>query len=121
MTDLVERLTDRAESYRQGGPSSEHTAVMLEEAAARISQQDAELERWKALYDREKAAHRISVDEATAGAQKAAFIEAAGICTGWLDNFTDTPIVHVPAETFASDAVRDIRDALRAKAEETRT
>ena len=45
MSDLVERLHERAESYRQGGPSSEHTAVMLDEAASRISQQDAELER----------------------------------------------------------------------------
>ena len=82
MSDLVNRLHERAESYRQGGPSSEHTAVMLEEAASRLSQQDAELERLQALYDREMAAHRISVDEAIAEARKAAFIEAAEIADG---------------------------------------
>ena len=36
MSDLVERLRERATSYRTGGPSSEHTAVMLEEAADEI-------------------------------------------------------------------------------------
>lgn len=39
MTDpmeLVGRLTQRAADYRTGGPSSEHTAIMLDEAAACI-------------------------------------------------------------------------------------
>lgn len=36
MTDMVERLRERAESYREGGPSSEHTAAMLDEAAREI-------------------------------------------------------------------------------------
>jgi len=31
--DIVARLRERAESYRQGGASSEHTALMLMEAA----------------------------------------------------------------------------------------
>jgi hypothetical protein len=41
MSDLIERLTERASSYRSGGPSSEHTAAMLEEAAARLAELEA--------------------------------------------------------------------------------
>lgn len=33
---LVERLEERAASYRQGGPSSEHTAALLDDAAAAL-------------------------------------------------------------------------------------
>lgn len=33
---LVERLRERAASYRLGGPSSEHTASLLDEAAAAL-------------------------------------------------------------------------------------
>jgi hypothetical protein len=33
---LIERLRDRACSYRQGGPSSEHTAALLDEAAVAL-------------------------------------------------------------------------------------
>ena len=40
---LVERLRDRAESYRMGGPSSEHTAAILDEAATALEAQAAEL------------------------------------------------------------------------------
>ncbi|PDT47288.1 hypothetical protein CO661_13990 [Sinorhizobium fredii] len=36
MADIVERLRERADSYRQSGPSAEHTAVLLEEAAIEI-------------------------------------------------------------------------------------
>jgi hypothetical protein len=36
MADLIERLRERAESYRAGGPSSEHTASLLDEAAEKI-------------------------------------------------------------------------------------
>ena len=36
MSEIVERLKARAISYRLGGPSSEHTASMLDEAAAHI-------------------------------------------------------------------------------------
>ena len=35
-TDLVARLRERAASYRMSGPSSEHTAAILDEAAAEI-------------------------------------------------------------------------------------
>ncbi len=38
---LVERLRDRAESYRMGGPSSEHTAALLDEAAAALAAERA--------------------------------------------------------------------------------
>lgn len=55
MSDLVNRLHERAESYRQGGPSSEHTAVMLDEAASRISKQDAELERLRREVEEARA------------------------------------------------------------------
>lgn len=34
--DLVERLRERADSYRQSGPSAEHTAILLDESAAEI-------------------------------------------------------------------------------------
>lgn len=40
---LVERLRERAESYRMGGPSSEHTAALLDEAATALAAKDAEL------------------------------------------------------------------------------
>jgi hypothetical protein len=37
MTDsITTRLHERAESYRMSGPSAEHTAVLLDEAAALI-------------------------------------------------------------------------------------
>lgn len=36
MTDIVDKLTERAASYRLGGPSSEHTASLLENAAFAI-------------------------------------------------------------------------------------
>lgn len=41
-SELVERLRNRAESYRMGGPSSEHTAALLDEAAARIEALEAD-------------------------------------------------------------------------------
>ncbi len=41
-SELVERLRERAESYRMGGPSSEHTAALLDDAAARIEALEAE-------------------------------------------------------------------------------
>ena len=34
--DIIERLSDRAESYRQSGPSAEHTSALLDEARAEI-------------------------------------------------------------------------------------
>lgn len=39
MTDnkLIERLQERAEGYRQSGPSAEHTATLLSEAAAALT------------------------------------------------------------------------------------
>lgn len=33
LPEIVTRLRERAESYRQSGPSSEHTAELLDEAA----------------------------------------------------------------------------------------
>lgn len=36
MTDIVTELKERAQSYREGGPSSAHTADMLERAALEI-------------------------------------------------------------------------------------
>lgn len=41
-SELVERLRNRAESYRMGGPSSEHTAALLDEAAARLEALEAD-------------------------------------------------------------------------------
>lgn len=41
MMDIVDRLHQRAESYRLGGPSSEHTAALLDEAAAAIASAEA--------------------------------------------------------------------------------
>lgn len=38
---LVKRLEARAESYRSGGPSSEHTAAILDEAARAIRRLEA--------------------------------------------------------------------------------
>lgn len=36
MSGIAERLRDRAESYRQSGPSAEHTAALLKEGALEI-------------------------------------------------------------------------------------
>lgn len=36
MIDIVNELRERAESYRSGGPSSAHTALLLERAAYEI-------------------------------------------------------------------------------------
>lgn len=81
--------------------------------ADRISQQDAELERLQALYDREKAAHRISVAEAIAEARKAAFIEAAEIAETIAKQLYQGELPRGVAERLAAK--------FRAKAEETRT
>lgn len=35
--DVIQRLHERAESYRQSGPSAAHTADLLDEAAGAIS------------------------------------------------------------------------------------
>jgi hypothetical protein len=58
MDDLIERLRERAESYRQSGPSAEHTAKLLDEAAIALASDTAtiagltkEIERLKALFD----------------------------------------------------------------------
>lgn len=42
-SDLIERLQDRAASYRLGGPSSEHTALLLDQAASALSSQSLSL------------------------------------------------------------------------------
>lgn len=42
-SDLIERLQDRAASYRLGGPSSEHTALLLDQAAIALSSQSLSL------------------------------------------------------------------------------
>lgn len=39
--DLIERLHHRAESYRQSGPSAEHTAALLDEAATAVASAEA--------------------------------------------------------------------------------
>jgi hypothetical protein len=39
--DLVDRLHSRAESYRSGGPSAEHTAALLDEAAVALASAEA--------------------------------------------------------------------------------
>jgi hypothetical protein len=41
-SELVERLRERAESYRMGGPSSEHTAALLDDAATRLEALEAD-------------------------------------------------------------------------------
>ena len=45
MSTIVEDLRGRARGYRIGGPSASPTAVMLDEAADRIEQLEAALER----------------------------------------------------------------------------
>lgn len=42
-TELRAKLRDRAASYRLGGPSSEHTAALLEEAADELDRVEAKL------------------------------------------------------------------------------
>lgn len=122
MSDLVERLR-RYRPRDDWGVGEHHT--ICDEAAGEIERLTRELAGIVGLL-KDPAAVRINylrgdiacqplIDEA----RKAAFIEAAVMCTGWLDNFTDTPIATVPANVFASDAVRDIRAAIRAKTEET--
>lgn len=42
-SDLIAELQDRAASYRLGGPSSEHTALLLDQAAIALSSQSLSL------------------------------------------------------------------------------
>lgn len=147
MSDLVERLHERAESYRQSGPSAEHTAVMLEEAASRISQQDAELERLRLELEEARRTSvgdwanqrendhltikmyewksRAEVAEAKlAEARKAAFIEAAGICDQYAIDAekqaanSASGVAH-DAMLMASDFCELLAGEIRCKAEET--
>jgi predicted Zn-dependent protease len=51
-SDLIARLQDRAASYRLGGPSSEHTALLLDQAAIALSSQSLSLSEARAENDR---------------------------------------------------------------------
>lgn len=51
MSDLVDRLNRRADSYRLGGPSSEHTASLLEEAAVAVASAEASADYNGAMTD----------------------------------------------------------------------
>ena len=86
--------------------------------ASVVDQQDAELERLQALYDREKAAHRISVDEATAEARKAAFIEAAEIAENYSELRDIDWWLNATKKEVSADACVSIAAEIRAKAEE---
>lgn len=50
--DVITRLHVRAESYRQSGPSAEHTADLLDEAAGCISALLADLNAYRLTMDR---------------------------------------------------------------------
>jgi 5'-deoxynucleotidase YfbR-like HD superfamily hydrolase len=84
MSDLIERLSERAVSYRMGGPSSEHTALILEEAAARIKELEAQLAEANTRIDKlVQAGNEIAAavretmgDELDARAARIAEIEA---------------------------------------------
>lgn len=56
--DLVRELNERAASYRLGGPSSEHTAALLEQAAEEIEALRAALEPFA-----EAAAYHAAFDD----------------------------------------------------------
>jgi hypothetical protein len=43
MSDIVEKLEDRAASYEQSGPSAHHTAALLREAKNEIEHQRREI------------------------------------------------------------------------------
>lgn len=47
--NLPQRLRDRADSYRQSGPSAEHTAVLLDEAADALEAARAEVDRQRRI------------------------------------------------------------------------
>jgi DNA repair exonuclease SbcCD ATPase subunit len=47
---LVERLRERSKSYMIGGPSSSHTSAMLDEAAARVAELEAERNQLDQMY-----------------------------------------------------------------------
>jgi chromosome segregation ATPase len=51
MSALVDELRARAASYRQGGPSSEHTAALLDKAADELTTLQSRLEAVKAERD----------------------------------------------------------------------
>ena len=52
MSDIEQRLRERATSYRQGGPSSEHTASILDEAADTIASLRSKLEEAEGALER---------------------------------------------------------------------
>lgn len=50
--DVITRLHERAESYRQSGPSAAHTADLLDEAAGCISALLADLHAYRMTMNR---------------------------------------------------------------------
>lgn len=63
MKALAERLRERAESYRMGGPSAEHTAAMLEEAATALEAAAAEIERLRGGVATERERCAVIVED----------------------------------------------------------
>lgn len=50
--DVITRLHERAESYRQSGPSAEHKAALLDEAAGCISALLGDLHAYRVTCER---------------------------------------------------------------------
>ena len=115
-SDLIERLQDRAASYRLGGPSSEHTALLLDQAASALSSQSLSLSEAREEIERLRGAFAASNDDICQTLGKAlgypwfkddqknfpGATEANGVCVG----------DHV-AESIAAEAANRF-DALKA-------
>lgn len=107
MSDLAERLR-RYRPRDDWGVGEHHT--ICDEAAGEIERLALELAEFRAAST-DKARAWDALNATFERGRRKGLGEAAEICTGWLDNFADTPIKSVPANVFASDAVRDVRAA----------
>lgn len=131
MTDLVKELRKidsfmkearerMAAAIRREFPNGEQAEGEMH--ARRSIEREAadEIERLQALYDREKAARYISIDEAIAEARRQAFIEAAEHLEA-SGEWKSVPIGPYGAATAEWDgpSVHELAAVLRAKAEET--
>lgn len=130
MTSLVERLRERSESYRMSGPSAEHTARMLDEAAyqiERLTRELADLQAKAAKWDKKDGIDgaacsmiREKLDEF--GAPRAAFIDdhvANGILHARRQAFIEAAEMFERVAALESGlwAPVNIAAALRTKAE----
>ena len=117
--DLVKSLRADALWASQGMQiiAERHTSW---QAAAALEATQARAEAAEKVADdlgemaRQFADELIAAEASLAAARDAALEEAAKIADGWLEQWVDVKIAHVPPHAYAADAIRDLRDGIRA-------